>query len=64
MEWVLTLRNDLEIPHKLSDLGVEESRLEEIAAMAVEDPTAPTNPIPLTRANMLGVLDAAMNGRL
>ncbi|MDX1432970.1 MAG: iron-containing alcohol dehydrogenase [Gammaproteobacteria bacterium] len=47
-EWVLELRRAIGIPHTLAELGVEESMIGELAPMAVSDPTAPTNPVPLT----------------
>src|SRR3546814_15613743 len=45
-DWVLALREELKIPAKLDGIGVDGARIDEIAAMAAEDPTAPTNPIP------------------
>src|SRR3546814_10000677 len=43
-DWVLALREELKISAKLDGLGVDGARIDEIAAMAAEDPTAPTNP--------------------
>ncbi|MFQ5776272.1 MAG: iron-containing alcohol dehydrogenase, partial [Kiloniellaceae bacterium] len=47
MDWVLALRRELKIPHTLKDLGVDDERLDELAQMAAEDPTAPGNPVPV-----------------
>jgi len=47
-EFVLALRAEVGIPDKLRDLGVTSDRIDEMAAMAVEDPTASGNPMELT----------------
>jgi alcohol dehydrogenase len=48
MKFVLKLRTEIGIPHKLSDIGIDLKRLDEVAAMAVKDPTAGANPIQFT----------------
>jgi alcohol dehydrogenase class IV len=45
---VLALRADLGIADKLSALGVGSDRIDEMAEMAVVDPTAGGNPVALT----------------
>ena len=62
LEWVLELRQQLQIPHTLAELGVQADRLGEIAERAVVDPTAATNPLPLTVPDCLKMLQAAMSG--
>ena len=52
-EFVLELRSDLTIPKNLSGLGVGSERIEELARMAVEDPTAGSNPVPMDLENTL-----------
>jgi alcohol dehydrogenase class IV len=47
-DYVLKLREDLGVPDKLSALGVGTDRIEEMAAMAIVDPTAGGNPVELT----------------
>jgi alcohol dehydrogenase class IV len=47
MTWVLDLRREIDIPLTLNDIGVEESHVERFSKMAEQDPTAPTNPIPV-----------------
>ncbi len=64
LNWTLDLRQTFEIPHTPQPLGVEEARLEELAAMAAEDPTAGGNPVPAGKAEMLAMYEAAMAGRL
>ncbi|MBL0375308.1 iron-containing alcohol dehydrogenase [Rhizobium sp. KVB221] len=47
-DYVLQLREELSVPDKLSALGVDTSRIDEMAAMAIVDPTAGGNPVELT----------------
>ena len=49
-EHVLTLRRRVGIPERLRDLGVTDERIDAMSAMAIEDPTAGGNPVPLTLA--------------
>ncbi len=60
--WVLALRHQIGIPHTLAELGVTEDLIPQIARMAVDDPTAPTNPVKLTVANLEGLYATAING--
>ena len=48
---VIELNGMLGIPVGLRALGVEEARIPDLAAMAVEDPTAGSNPVTLTQEN-------------
>lgn len=63
-DWVLALRAEVGIPERLDGIGVGEERIDEIARMAAEDPTAPTNPIPVGAAEMRQMFEAALKGRL
>lgn len=45
---VLSMRADFDVPDKLRDLGVDDTRLDELAANAIEDPSAGGNPVELT----------------
>ncbi|CAN7720274.1 iron-containing alcohol dehydrogenase (plasmid) [Aminobacter sp. NyZ550] len=47
-DFVLELRSELGVPNKLAQLGVGADRIEEMAAMAIVDPTAGGNPVELT----------------
>jgi len=47
-DYVLSLRAELNVPDKLSALGVGTDRIDEMAAMAIVDPTAGGNPVELT----------------
>jgi hypothetical protein len=62
MDWVMDLRETIGIPNTLQDIGVNEEHTERFAAMAVNDPTAPTNPVPLTVENLEGLYRSAING--
>ena len=59
-QWMMELRADLAIPNTLSDLGVEASRIDEMAAMAIVDPTAGGNPVELTLDLAKQMYQAAM----
>ena len=63
-DWVLALRAELKIPAKLDGLGVGGERIDEIAQMAAEDPTAPTNPVPAGAPEMRRMFEMALEGRL
>ena len=45
LQWVLDLREQLDIPHDLQAIGIDDNRADELGEMAVEDPSAGTNPI-------------------
>ena len=52
MEWILSLRREIGIPTSLAAVGVPDGEVDRIAAMAVEDPSAATNPIAFTAARI------------
>jgi alcohol dehydrogenase len=64
LAWIVELRRRLAIPHGLAELGVGESDLDRIAAMAEADPSAAGNPRPFGAREARSVLEAAMAGRL
>ena len=55
LDWVLGLRERLDIPHTADALGVREEHIADLAARAAADPTAGGNPIPVD-ADALGEL--------
>jgi alcohol dehydrogenase len=61
---VLKLREAVGVPHTLSGLNVDASRREEIAKMAIVDPTAGGNPVKLTEEGALKIFDMATEGKL
>ncbi len=65
IDWVLGLRDGVGVPNDLAGLGItDESRFQEMAEMAVADPTAGGNPVPLDVAGALRIYAAAAAGRL
>lgn len=62
--WVLQLREQVGIPHTLQDIGVTEAHAEQLAPAAVVDPTAGTNPIPLTIENTQNLFLRCIRGEL
>ncbi len=64
LTWILSLRQDLGIPHDLGALGVTEDQVETLAPMAAADPTAPTNPIPVDSDSMAELYRQAIRGTL
>jgi alcohol dehydrogenase class IV len=59
---VLELRRKTGVPHTLAGLGVDDGKADLIARMAVVDPTAGGNPVPLDEAGARQVFDAALRG--
>jgi len=57
---VMELRTMLSIPAGLADLGVEESQLDGLAAMAMEDPSVGGNPVKMTIENTRLLFSAAL----
>lgn len=64
LEWILTLRKDLGIPHTLADIGIPLDNAELIASMAVKDPSAGGNPITFTEEQYKQLFSNAVNGNL
>jgi alcohol dehydrogenase class IV len=64
LDAVLKLRQDIGIPHKLSDLGVKPEHIPRFAPMAAIDLTAGSNPVPVAEKDMVTLYQAAVEGRL
>ena len=64
MDWILNLREFLKIPHTLKELIHEDTKLEEMSAMALEDPTAGSNPINLNQSDYLKLYQDSFKGIL
>ncbi|MEQ1755347.1 MAG: iron-containing alcohol dehydrogenase [Micropepsaceae bacterium] len=62
--YVLQLRTEIGIPHTLSGLKVDGSRGALIAEMAIVDPTAGGNPVPLDMAGARAIFQAALSGKV
>ncbi len=65
LNWILDLRKDLNIPHKLSDV-VEESKIniDKLSQMALEDPSTITNPKKMTIDDMKILYEYSISGKL
>jgi alcohol dehydrogenase class IV len=48
----------------LKEIGINEKRLDEVAAMAVKDPTAASNPVPFTEAQYKTLARKCVKGTL
>ena len=64
MTWILNLRESLQIPHTLEELIHEDTKLEEMSAMALVDPTAGSNPIDLNQSDFLKLYKDSFKGIL
>jgi alcohol dehydrogenase class IV len=62
LDAVLDLRKQIGVPHDLGGLRVDGSKVETICEMAVVDPTAGGNPIPVTKEAARKIFDAALKG--
>lgn len=64
LKWVLVLRKEIGIPHKLADIGIDVKRLDEVAAMAIKDPSAGGNPIAFTEKQYKALARKCVTGDL
>jgi hypothetical protein len=64
LDWVLHLRNEVGIPHSLAEIGIDDSRIEQIGQMAEVDPSAGTNPIAFSAAQYSKLFEKALRGEL
>jgi len=64
LNWVLSMRGEINIHHQLSAIVPEDSRLAEIGERAVVDPSAGTNPILHDAAAYTEIVRNAYHGRL
>ncbi|MBV8769053.1 MAG: iron-containing alcohol dehydrogenase [Hyphomicrobiales bacterium] len=64
LDWMLALRKELGVPHSLTELGVKEDRIEEMATKAVDDPSTGGNPLPMKAPDFAKVMRAALNGEI
>jgi len=64
MDWVLDIRQEFDIPNTIKGLGVDDSRFDELAVLAVNDPTAAGNPVALTEEGCRLLLENSYSGEL
>lgn len=64
LAWVVDFRRRLKVPSSLKDLGVTADKVDVIAAAAAADPSAGSNPAPVTAADCARIFRAALHGDL
>tara|TARA_Y100000741_G_C18258959_1_gene559941 strand:- start:1538 stop:2695 length:1158 start_codon:yes stop_codon:yes gene_type:complete len=65
LKWILDLRKDLNIPHKLSDV-IEKNKIDinKLSLMALKDPSTATNPKKMTIDDMKNLYEYSISGKL
>jgi len=65
INWIIELRRDVKIPHKLSDvLEIDKVNLDKLSQMALEDPSTSGNPKKLTKEDMKTMYEHSLSGKL
>ena len=65
LDWIITLRKELKIPHKLSELiQINSDQIEELSKMALEDPSTATNPSKLKKEDFKKMYEYSIEGKL
>ncbi len=65
LEWILDLRKDLNIPHKLSDvMDCNNINLDELSLMAFEDPSTGGNPKKINQKDLKEMYKKSISGNL
>jgi alcohol dehydrogenase class IV len=59
-DFVQELNDSLKIPRRLSEMGVGDDRIDELSAMALNDPSCGGNPVVLTMDNLAGLFRAVI----
>ena len=65
LDWILDLRRQLDIPHRLSDV-IDKNKIDvdKLANMALEDPSTVTNPKKLSHNDMKILYQHSITGTL
>jgi alcohol dehydrogenase class IV len=65
IQWIMDLRKEFDIPHKLSDVVDEEKiDLDKLSEMAFDDPSTGGNPKKLTKEDMKTMYQHSISGKL
>ncbi len=65
ISWIIELRKDLKIPHKLSEvLDEKKFDLDKLSQMALDDPSTGGNPIKLSKSDMKIMYEHSLSGKL
>ena len=62
--FLLHLRSELDIPHSLAEIGIDDARIEQVGRMAEDDPSAGTNPVRYDAESYSRIFEKALRGRL
>ena len=62
LRWILALRKEIGIPHTLAELGIDTGRLDQVATMAIRDPSAGGNPIAFTEKQYRSLAKKCVTG--
>jgi alcohol dehydrogenase class IV len=64
MEWILELRQTIEIPQTLADIGVRPEHAAAFAPQAFDDPSTGGNPLPMSVEKFARLYENCIGGRL
>lgn len=64
LDWVLRMRQTLAIPHRLKEVQISDEKTALIASLAINDPSASTNPIQFSKEEYEAILVEAIEGEL
>ena len=62
LDWILLLREELSIPHKLSEIGLSKNAAPIVGKIAEKDPSAFTNPISFSASDYEDIYLRAISG--
>jgi alcohol dehydrogenase class IV len=64
LKWIVALKKEIGIPHALKDIGIDAKRIDEVAAMAIKDPSAGGNPIAFSEKQYKALAKKCVAGHL
>ncbi len=64
IDYLLELRKELNIPHTLKEIDIDEEKAVEIGQMAFKDPSTPSNAKPVDASDLENLFRAAVSGDL
>ena len=62
MYWIFEMRRNLNIPHALSELDIDDSQAELVGVMSANDPSAAGNPVVFSPEEYTAIFLSAVNG--
>ncbi len=64
LDWILSLRKEIGIPHTLKEIGVDDKQVDKVAEMAAADPSAGGNPLPVGAKELRVMFVNGLSGKL